>query len=80
MEVLQELAAIGKDICAIATCAALLVRPVREWLFGFEAIREGQRCLLRSEIVRLYSGTGTSGSCGNTNTRTCPSPIRHTRP
>lgn len=54
MEVLQELAAMGKDICAIATCAALLARPVREWLFGFEAIREGQRCLLRSEIVRLY--------------------------
>lgn len=44
----------AKDICSIATCAALLCRPVREWLFGFNAIKEGQRCLLRSEIVRLY--------------------------
>ena len=54
METLQELAGLAKDICSIAACAALLVKPVREWLFGFEAIREGQRCLLRSEIVRLY--------------------------
>lgn len=42
------------DICAIATCAALLIKPVREWLMGTEAIREGQRCLLRAEIVRMY--------------------------
>ena len=54
METLQELAGLAKDICSIAACAALLVKPVREWLFGFEAIREGQRCLLRSEIVRMY--------------------------
>lgn len=44
----------AKDICSIATCAALLIRPVREWLMGTKEIREGQRCLLRSEIVRIY--------------------------
>jgi hypothetical protein len=44
----------AKDICSIATCAALLIRPVREWLMGTKALRDGQRCLLRSEIVRLY--------------------------
>lgn len=44
----------AKDICSIATCAALVVKPVRERLMGTEAIREGQRCLLRAEIVRLY--------------------------
>jgi hypothetical protein len=44
----------AKDICSIATCAALLIRPVREWLIGTEALREGQRCLLRAEIVRIY--------------------------
>lgn len=44
----------AKDICSIATCAALIIKPVREWLMGTEAIREGQRCLLRAEIVRLY--------------------------
>ena len=44
----------AKDICSIATCAALLIRPVREWIMGTEVIREGQRCLLRAEIVRIY--------------------------
>lgn len=44
----------AKDICSIATCAALLIKPVREWLMGTKEIREGQRCLLRSEIVRIY--------------------------
>lgn len=42
------------NLCTIATCAALLVKPVREWLMGTAHIREGQRCLLRAEIVRTY--------------------------
>lgn len=44
----------AKDICSMAACAALLIRPVREWIMGTNVIREGQRCLLRSEIVRIY--------------------------
>lgn len=44
----------AKDICSIATCAALVIRPIREWLMGTKDIREGQRCLLRAEIVRIY--------------------------
>lgn len=54
MEKLQYIAAHAGDICQIATCAALIIKPIREWLMGTEAIREGQRCLLRAEIVRLY--------------------------
>lgn len=44
----------AKDIASLVTCAALLIRPVREWIMGTEALREGQRCLLRAEIVRIY--------------------------
>ena len=51
---LEELAQWAKDICSIAACAALLIKPVRERLLGTKEIREGQRCLLRSEIVRIY--------------------------
>lgn len=54
MEYLPIIATVAKDICSIATCVALLIRPVRERLMGTKALREGQRCLLRSEIVRLY--------------------------
>lgn len=51
---LVEIVQWAKDICSIATCAALIIRPIREWLMGTKEIREGQRCLLRSEIVRIY--------------------------
>lgn len=50
----SEIVQWAKDICSIATCAALLIRPVREWIMGTASLREGQRCLLRSEIVRTY--------------------------
>lgn len=54
MELLTTVVGYAKDICSIVTCAALLIKPVREWLLGVKEIREGQRCLLRSEIVRIY--------------------------
>ena len=50
----SEIVQWAKDICSLVTFAALVYRPVREWLFGFSDIKEGQRCLLRSEIVRIY--------------------------
>lgn len=42
------------DVCQILALAVLVVRPVREWLLGTGVIREGLRCLLRSEILGLY--------------------------
>lgn len=51
---LAEIASLAKDLCSVATCAALLIKPFREWIMGTKALREGQRCLLRSEIVRTY--------------------------
>lgn len=54
MEVLRLLADWAKDICAIAAFAALLFRPLRERFLGLRSLQEGQRCLLRSEILRLY--------------------------
>ena len=42
------------DILQIITFVAFLIKPVREWLLGIDAIREGQRCLLRADIVGTY--------------------------
>ena len=42
------------SISCILALLTLLVRPVRERLFGAKEVREGQKCLLRSEIVRTY--------------------------
>ena len=54
MEMLRLIADHAGDLCQIATCAALLIKPIRERIMGTEQIREGQRGLLRSEIVRIY--------------------------
>lgn len=54
MGIIGQLADRAGDLCQMAAFAALLIRPVREWLLGTDALREGQRCLLRSEILRLY--------------------------
>lgn len=51
---LQEIANHASDICTIVTLVMLVIKPTREWLFGTKQIQEGQRCLLRSEIVRIY--------------------------
>ena len=54
LQTIAEVAEVVKDFSALIAFAALLIKPVREWLFGGRAIREGQKCLLRSEIVRTY--------------------------
>ena len=54
MGVLRMIADHAGDICQIVTCAALLIKPIREWLLGTKDIRDGQRCLLRSAIMQIY--------------------------
>ena len=51
---LQLLAEYASAVSCIVTLLAVFVRPVREWLFGATAVRDGQKCLLRAEIVRTY--------------------------
>lgn len=51
---ISNIATIALAITQIATCAVLLIKPLREWVMGVEDVREGQRCLLRSQIVRTY--------------------------
>lgn len=54
METIHSLAEYAGNICQILALAVLIIKPVREWIFGMGKIRDGQRCLLRSEIVRIY--------------------------
>ncbi len=51
---LSELATIVRDVTCIVTLAAMLIRPIRERLFGDKAIKEGHKCLLRAELLRTY--------------------------
>lgn len=51
---IQTIAGIAVAITQITTCAVLLIKPLREVVMGVDDVREGQRCLLRSQIVRIY--------------------------
>lgn len=48
------LAEIAGAITGIAACICLLVTPLRNKVMGLEDIREGQRCLLRSDMLHVY--------------------------
>ena len=54
MVTFAQIAQVCGFITAIAAAVALFVKPVREKLFGFKDIHEGQKCLLRSEMLQLY--------------------------
>lgn len=56
MGLLRIIADHAGDICQIATCLALLIKPIRDRILGIEKIREGMRCLLRKDIVEIYYG------------------------
>lgn len=49
-----EIAQICGFITAIAAAIALFAKPIRAKLFGLSEIREGQKCLLRSEMLQIY--------------------------
>lgn len=51
---LSEIAKILGNITGIVAFAALIVKPVREWLFGTKELREAQKCMLRSDMLHTY--------------------------
>ena len=54
MELFTSVVAICSGITSIAALLVLLIKPIREKLLDTKQIRDGQRCLLRSEMLRIY--------------------------
>jgi hypothetical protein len=65
IDIVKNLAQVAQGVSALFTAIVLLVRPFRNWLFGIQAEKEkakkesaqqkdSTKCLLRSEIVRIY--------------------------
>ena len=50
----QMIVTIATDVTVVFGCIAIFIKPLRERVFGQKAIKDGQKCLLRSEIVRIY--------------------------
>lgn len=41
-------------LVALFTLCTLAIKPIRENIFNIKRSREGERCLLRSEMMRIY--------------------------
>lgn len=54
MDWLREAASFAGDVTAILALLALIIKPIRQRLLGDATVREGQKCLLRSQIVSTY--------------------------
>lgn len=53
-EYLAQAVVICGGLSTIATACMLFIRPLRERLLGTKQTREGQRCLLRSDMLHTY--------------------------
>ena len=54
MEKLRLLAELCSCLTGISAGLLLLIRPLRERLVGTRQMREGQKCLLRSDMLHTY--------------------------
>ena len=45
---------ISSVITSLAAAIAILAKPIREKLFGTKKIEDGQRCVLRAEMLIIY--------------------------
>ena len=41
-------------ITSFAAAAAIIIKPIREKLFDTKTTKEGQRCMLRAEMLAIY--------------------------
>ena len=54
MSLFTQLVVICSGICSISAAVVLIVKPLRERVLGTKDIREGQKCLLRADMLRTY--------------------------
>lgn len=54
LEILLIVAEVCGALSAIAALLVLFVKPLRERVLGMKKVIEGQKCLLRGEMLRTY--------------------------
>lgn len=53
-EALNTIAGYCSTLTVILTFIVLFIKPIREKILGTKDIKEGQKCLLRAEMLRVY--------------------------
>lgn len=54
MTTIQTVASYCGYFTGILAFIMVLIKPVREWLFGLKDLREAERCMLRADMLRTY--------------------------
>ena len=54
MDTFTDIVTICAGITSILALVIMLVKPLRDKIFDFESIREGQKCMLRADMLRVY--------------------------
>ena len=54
MEEFFRIVEIASCILTLSTLAILFIKPIREKIFNTRRTLEGERCLLRSEMLKIY--------------------------
>ena len=49
-------------VTSLAAAIAILVKPIRKKIFATTNIEEGQRCILRAEMLSIYYKSKDAGS------------------
>ena len=49
-------------ITGISAVLSIIIKPIRDKLFGLDDIREGQKCMLRSDMLRIYYCSKAGGN------------------
>ena len=54
LEIITMILQILGLITSFAAAAAIIIKPIREKLFDTRRTQEGQRCMLRAEMLSIY--------------------------
>ena len=54
MELFKDIVSVAGGISTFTAAVCLLVKPLRKWIFGDRQMRNGLKCLLRSDMLRTY--------------------------
>ena len=54
MQTFTEIVTICAGVTSILALSMMLIKPLRNRFFDFTSIREGQKCLLRSDMLDIY--------------------------
>ena len=60
-EILHDIAGFCSIVTVIVTTIVLFVKPLREKVLGIKDIKEGLKCLLRAEMLKVYYKNRSEG-------------------